>query len=71
MRALLILALTLVVIGCASPFFPTKTQRETDTEQCTYGANVPRNITQRNRAAYIKDTVAGCMKAKGYAEASL
>lgn len=69
MRALLIVVLTLVVIGCATPFFPEKTQREIDTEQCTYGAVVPHNIVRQNdRRHYINDVaVPACLKAKGYA----
>ena len=70
MRTLLILSLTMVVIGCATPFFPAKTQRELDTEQCTYGVVVPHNIDQGHRTDYINDSVAGCLKAKGYAEAT-
>jgi len=69
MRILLIIVVTLVVIGCATPLFPEKTQRESDVEQCTYGTVVPHNIDQRHRAAYISESVAGCMKAKGYSEA--
>ncbi|WP_426287487.1 hypothetical protein [Luteibacter sp. E-22] len=73
MRTLLIIVLTLVVIGCASPFFPKKTQRELDTDQCTYGVVVPHNFdTEAKRKAYIKNVaVPACLKAKHYAEVSL
>lgn len=68
MRTLLILALTMAVIGCATPFFPAKTQRELDIDQCTYGANVTHEVPQRDRAAYINSSVADCLKAKGYTD---
>ena len=48
--------------GCATD----KTQRDRDVDACTYGAVVPHNITQANRRAYIDDSVAGCLRTKGY-----
>lgn len=51
--------------GCATE----TTQRDRDVSQCTYGVVVPHNITrQSDRRRYIDESVAGCLKAKGYAD---
>jgi hypothetical protein len=50
--------------GCATE----TTQRDRDVSQCSYGVVVPHNITPAKRKAYIDDSVAGCLRAKGYAD---
>jgi hypothetical protein len=54
------------MLGCVG-YFPAKTQRQRDVEQCTYGVVVPDNIRRRDRAAYIQhESVPACLRAKGY-----
>lgn len=59
------LAACVAMTGCAS--VQIKTQLERDTEQCTYGTVVPRNIPDSKRKAYIEQvSVPACLRAKGY-----
>jgi len=59
------LTASMAMTACAS--LQTKSQLERDTEQCTYGTVVPRNIPDAKRQAYItKVAVPACLRARGY-----
>ena len=64
---LVMLVICVLLAGCMTSYFPQKTRRDRDIEQCTYGTVVPREIKQRDRARYIQEkAVPACLRAKGY-----
>lgn len=67
----LILTVTMLA-GCAG-LQSNKTSVDVATEQCAYGAIVPRQvITYQQRQAYLRDVaIPSCLKAKGYVPADV
>lgn len=59
----------LTVIGC-SLVQQHKSQHDMDVDACTYGVQVPNNVSPDKREAFVQDVVADCMRGKGYRDAA-
>ena len=72
MKTMLITLVCVSLIGCATASPRTSESiysaaMERAKVQCAYGANVPRNITQSKRRAYLdKIAIPACLRAMGY-----
>ena len=72
MKTMLLSLICISLIGCATATPRTSesvysASMERAKVQCAFGANVPRNITQAKRRAYLdKIAIPACLRAMGY-----